>query len=147
MGNEPKVRTLDAKVVQADAERASSKILDLLAVQGKTTRARATLLECSRYDPEENVHQAHHPWSVYDLPVEELQQAMDRVRKAFPANGWTIVEDGPDSSPAKTPTLTANSDDGKLSARIQLLDERARGETSVLTVTVVSTCFRSKGAN
>ncbi|MFJ7208508.1 hypothetical protein ACIQWR_33885 [Streptomyces sp. NPDC098789] len=143
MGNEPKVQTLDAKAVQADTERASSKILDLLAVHGKTTRARATLLECSRYDSDENVHQAHHPWSIYDLPVEELQRAMDRARKAFPANGWTIVEDGPDSSPAKTPTLTANSADGKLSARLRLIDERDRGKTSVLAVTVVSTCFRS----
>ncbi|MEV0410392.1 hypothetical protein AB0I68_06140 [Streptomyces sp. NPDC050448] len=142
--NKPAAKKLDAKVVQAETEKASSRILDLLALDGKVTRARATLLECTNGRPAGKVNQAHHPWSVYDVPVEEMEKAMDRMRKAFPENGWTIVKDGPDGSAAKTPTIVANSNDGHLSAEIRLLDERAKGETSVLAVTVVSTCFQSK---
>ncbi|MDJ0380712.1 hypothetical protein [Streptomyces sp. G-G2] len=142
--NKPTAKTLDTKEVQAETEKASSRILDLIALKGQVTRARASLLECSHFKPEGKVHQVHHPWSVYDVSVEDMEKAMARMRKSFPENGWTIVKDGPDESAAKTPTIVANSDDGKLSAEIQLLDERARGKTSVLAVTVVSTCFQSK---
>jgi hypothetical protein len=63
------------------------------------------------------------------------------MRTALPKNGWKIVEDGPDKSKAKTPTLVANSDDGDFSVKLRLLDRRDGDGTSTLNVTVVSRCF------
>ncbi|MEW2080763.1 hypothetical protein [Streptomyces sp. NPDC005283] len=128
--------------MQEETEKTSSRIFEMIGAKGKATRNRASLMECPGYEPEGKVHQARHPWSVYDLPFEELEKAYAGMRTALPKNGWKITSDGPDKSKAKTPTIVANSPDGEFSVKLRLMDNRKDEDpTSVLVVTVVSRCF------
>jgi hypothetical protein len=67
------------------------------------------------------------------------------MRTTLPANGWKVTQDGPDESPAKTPTLRAEAPDGDYAVELQLMDNR-KDPTSktkaLIGVTVVSRCFR-----
>ncbi|MEV6395026.1 hypothetical protein AB0M39_09660 [Streptomyces sp. NPDC051907] len=137
----------DSAAMKAETEKVSSRIREMIALAGKTTPARASLFDCDGYEPEGSTYQTDHPWSVYDLPFEELEKAYAGMRTKLPQDGWKIVEDGPDTSKAKTPTLVANSRDGEFSVKVQLMDNRKHADaTSVLSVTVVSRCFREESS-
>ncbi|MFJ4522385.1 hypothetical protein ACIP4Y_15780 [Streptomyces sp. NPDC088810] len=143
--DEKKADIRDERAVKQSVERASSEILDILAVKGKVTRSGAVAAPCSSYPEESEVHRMRHPWSVYGVPGDDLERAMDRLRKQLPAKGWKIVKDGPDKSRAKLPQIVANSSDGHLSADLRLWREPADSErSSMIEVTVVSDCFRSE---
>ncbi|MET8724409.1 MULTISPECIES: hypothetical protein [Streptomyces] len=143
--DEKKADVRDERAVKQSVERASSEILDILAVKGKVTQSGAVPTPCTAYPEEDAVHRMRHPWSVYDVPGADLEQAMDRVRAQLPAKGWKIVKDGPDKSRAKLPQIVANSADGHLSADLRLWLEPADAKrSSMIEVTVVSDCFRSR---
>ncbi|MFC0599712.1 hypothetical protein [Streptomyces palmae] len=128
-----------------ETQKVSSGILDILSLKkGKVTEPGPGTLPCSGYSGGEEVRRMHHPWSVYDVPVEDLYEAMDRLRSELPKNGWKIIKDEPDRSRAKTPQIVANYTRGNFSADIRLLDQRKyRDKESLIMVTVVSDCFRS----
>ncbi|MEU2441388.1 hypothetical protein ACFY9A_30765 [Streptomyces rubradiris] len=135
----------DERAVKQSVERASSEILDILAVKGEVTQSGAVATPCTSYPEEDEVHRMRHPWSVYGVPGDDLEKAMDRLRAQLPAKGWKIVKDGPDKSRAKLPQIVANSSDGRLSADLRLWREPADSKrSSMIEVTVVSDCFRSK---
>ncbi|MCZ0203833.1 hypothetical protein OZK63_00140 [Streptomyces sp. UMAF16] len=135
----------DEQAVKQSVERASSEILDILAVKGEVTQSGAVATSCTSYPEEDEVHRMRHPWSVYGVPGDDLEKAMDRLRAQLPAKGWKIVKDGPDKSRAKLPQIVANSSDGRLSADLRLWREPADSKrSSMIEVTVVSDCFRSK---
>ncbi|MDN3262716.1 hypothetical protein QWJ26_23505 [Streptomyces sp. CSDS2] len=68
-----------------------------------------------------------------------------RRRHEYVPRQWKIVKDGPDKSRAKLPQIVANSSDGRLSADLRLWREPADSKrSSMIEVTVVSDCFRSK---
>ncbi|MEU6087797.1 hypothetical protein ABZ865_13435 [Streptomyces sp. NPDC047085] len=145
MSGEKKVEIRDEQAVKESVERASSEILDILAVKGKVTESGAFSVPCSSYASEDKVHRMRHPWSSYGVPGEDLKKAMDRLRKELPAKGWKIVKDGPDKSKAKLPQIVANSPDGHVSADLRLWIEPAESKrSSMIEATVVSDCFRSK---
>ncbi|MEU6590326.1 hypothetical protein ABZ923_14095 [Streptomyces sp. NPDC046881] len=142
--DEKKAAVRDERAVKQSVERASSEILDILAVKGKVTQSGAVATPCSSYPEGSEVHRMRHPWSVYGVPGDDLEKAMDRLRTQLPAKGWKIVKDGPDKSRAKLPQIVANSSDGRLSADLRLWREPAGSErSSMIEVTVVSDCFRS----
>ncbi|MET3982198.1 hypothetical protein [Streptomyces sp. PvR034] len=134
------------KEMKAATETASGRVLAMMDLKGAVTHGSSHLLECEGYEPAGKVNRAYHPWSVYDVPVEDMETTMARMRTALPQNNWKITEDGPDTSPSKTPTLVADSTDGRFSVKLRLMGHRADGRTSVLAVTVVSSCFRSAPA-
>ncbi|MEU6664409.1 hypothetical protein [Streptomyces sp. NPDC046727] len=143
--DEKKIDVRDERAVKQSVERASSDILDILAVKGKVTQSGAVATPCTAYPEEDEVHRMRHPWSVYGVPGDDLERAMDRVRSQLPAKGWKIVKDGPDKSRAKLPQIVADSPDGHLSADLRLWLEPADSKrSSMIEVTVVSDCFRSK---
>ncbi|WP_225836229.1 hypothetical protein [Streptomyces sp. NK08204] len=145
MSDEKKAELRDEQRVKESIEHASSEILGVMAVKGKVIESGAFSVPCSSYDSDEKVHRMHHPWSIYDVSGEALKGVMDRLRKELPVKGWKIVKDGPDKSPAKVPQIVANSPDGHMSADLRLWIEPSESErSSMIEVTVVSDCFRSK---
>ncbi|MFB7374380.1 hypothetical protein ACFC0D_31600 [Streptomyces sp. NPDC056222] len=133
----------DSDQVRKGVRQTSSHILDMTGLKGKVTKPGPLPLPCDSYEPEGQVIQMRHNWSIYDLPFEELEKGYATLRTAFTKNGWKIVSDGPDTSKAKTPTMVADSPDGEHSADVRLMDNRkAKDPTSVLAVTVVSGCFQ-----
>ncbi|MEU9864491.1 hypothetical protein AB0D99_26815 [Streptomyces sp. NPDC047971] len=133
----------DGAQMLAGAQRTSSQVLDMIGLKGKVTDGPPLPLPCEGYEAE--VERVDHPWSIYDLPYEELERAYARMRTTLPAKGWKITQDGPDESAAKTPTLRADAPDGDYAVELRLMDNRkhptAKTE-ALISLTVVSRCFR-----
>ncbi|MEV8423488.1 hypothetical protein [Streptomyces niveus] len=135
----------ESETVQDEVEKTSSRILEMMALKGKVTNTGAMVSRCSDYEPEEEVYRARQPWSVYDLPVPELEKAMDRLRSELPKAGWKIVKDGVDNSVGKSPQIVAESKGRKLAVDIRLMDERKYGDDpSLIMVAVESACYKAK---
>ncbi|MGK5627703.1 hypothetical protein [Streptomyces sp. URMC 123] len=141
--NDDDVAVRDTARMKETVGRASGTLLDIMGLAGKTTEPGPAASPCDGRPSGEGVRVIRHPWSLYDVPVDDMYAAMDRLREQLPRKGWKIVKDGPDKSPARTPQIVADSTEEPLSADIRLLDERPYGKhTSLLEVTVVSTCFK-----
>ncbi|WAP58656.1 hypothetical protein [Streptomyces sp. S465] len=141
-----KVDVRDVSSMERKTEEMSSRILDIIDLKkAKVTEPGPGTLPCSGYPEGAGVQRMHHPWSVYDVPFDDLSHGFDRLRAELPKHDWEIVKDGPDGSPAKTPQIVANFTRDHFSADIRLLDQRKHPDaTSLIEVTVVSDCFRSK---
>ncbi|MFE1172139.1 hypothetical protein [Streptomyces sp. NPDC058773] len=141
--DEGNLKARDGKEIKESAKNTSREILDLLDLKGKATEPGPFTMPCAGYSG--GAYRAHHPWSLYDVPVDEMEQAIDRLRKGLPRKGWKIVKDGFDGSPSKAPQIVANSKDGEISVDIRLHDERKYGkDPSLIEVTVESACFKTK---
>lgn len=137
-----KVRATDE--VKGITRKTSSEILDLIDLKGKVTEPGPYDTLCSGHSGG-NVYRAVHPWSVYDVPVDDMQKSMDRLRRDLPGHGWKIAKDGPDGSPSKAPQIVANHEGGEFSVDMRLHDERKYGnKPSLIEVTVESACFKTK---
>ncbi|MEU6879410.1 hypothetical protein [Streptomyces sp. NPDC046712] len=135
--------TRDSAQMREGTQRTSSQVLDMIGLKGKVTEGGPQPLPCDSYG--DGVEQMDHPWSIYDLPYEELEQAYNRMRTTLPAKGWKVTQDGPDESAAKTPTLRADSPDGDYAVQLQLMDERKNPTAktkALIAVSVVSRCFQ-----
>ncbi|WP_448330728.1 hypothetical protein [Streptomyces sp. DSM 41534] len=139
-----KVDVRDVGSMEKKTEKMSSTILDIIGLRkAKVTEPGPGTLPCSKYADDSGVQRMHHPWSVYDVPFDDLSRGFERLRTELPKHDWKIIKDGPDGSPAKTPQIVANFSRDHFSADIRLLDQRKHPDkTSLIEVTVVSDCFR-----
>ena len=132
--------------VTEDTSKASSEILKIIDLKGKVTKPGPLPAPCSGYSTK--AYRTSHPWSVYDVPVTQMREAMDRLRRGLPKNGWKIVKDGTDRSPSKSPEIVANSKGDEFSVKVRLLAEPAGSpHTSLIEVTVESACFKTKDSD
>lgn len=144
-GNEASVDVRDSEVVRTETKETSSRILEMMDLAGKVTETGAMTERCSDYAAEDEVYRASHPWSVYGLPVPDLEKAMDRLRVELPKAGWKIVKDGVDDTVGRSPQIVAESKGRRFAADIRLQDERKTGDDpSLIEVTVQSVCYRAK---
>ncbi|MFE5841436.1 hypothetical protein ACFQ7N_07265 [Streptomyces niveus] len=135
----------ESETVQDEVEKTSSRILEMMALKGKVTDTGAMVSRCSDYDPEEEIYRARQPWSVYDLPVSELEKAIGRLREELPKAGWKIVKDGVDGTAAKSQQIVAESKGKKFAADIRLMDRRKYSDSpSLIMVAVESACYKEK---
>ncbi|MFE1346345.1 hypothetical protein [Streptomyces sp. NPDC058757] len=134
----------DSTAVRQDVERASSQVMDMLALKGKTTGAGAAVAPCGGYDADEGVYRARHPWSLYGVPFADMEKAVERLRAELPKNGWTIVKDGVDSSKARSPQIVAESNGRAFSVDVRLQKAGDTGNApAFIEVTVESACYKS----
>ncbi|MEV0923659.1 hypothetical protein AB0I99_00735 [Streptomyces spongiicola] len=135
----------DREAVEADVEKASSRILEMLALEGKVTESGAMTARCADYDSGQHVYRARHPWSVHQVPFADMQKAMDRLRSELPKRGWEIRKDGVDGSVGKSPQIIAESEGRTFSLDVRLHKaSEAGGAPELLEVTVESACYRTK---
>ncbi|MFF2188111.1 hypothetical protein [Streptomyces sp. NPDC058155] len=127
---------------RADAATFADQIRDIIDLPGKTSDAGPQVSPCGDRDFEK-FYAVSHVWSLYDVPVADMEKAMDRLKAELPAHGWKIDSYGPDSSRAKSLKLVAASTKKKLSVSIKLLDRRGRSEDpSMIHVALGSACFQ-----
>lgn len=93
------LRNLDQ--IKEDTKETSDDILRILDLDGKVTKPGPLPASCSEYS--EKAYRASHPWSVYDAPVAQMKEAMERLGRNLPKHGWTIVKDGRTESRQRTP--------------------------------------------
>lgn len=142
--DDDKLKVRGIAKIKEDTKKSSREILDLIDLKGKVTEPGPYDTPCSGHSGG-NVYRAVHPWSVYDVPVDDMRKSMDRLRRDLPRHGWKIVKDGPDGSPSKAPQIVANHEGGEFSVDIRLHDERKYGnKPSLIEVTVESACFKTK---
>ncbi|WP_235617366.1 hypothetical protein [Streptomyces thermolilacinus] len=147
-GSEAEVEVRDSAAVKADTKKVSSRVLEMLALEGKVTETGAMTMRCSGFDADEKVYRARHPWSVYDASFADMRAAFDRLRGELPKNGWKIVKDGPDGTAGKSPQIVAESEGGDFAVDARLHEEnRAQNAPALLTVTVESACYKGSGTS
>ncbi|MGW7359173.1 hypothetical protein ACWGI0_21725 [Streptomyces sp. NPDC054802] len=143
-GEEAVVEVRASETVQADVEKTSSRILEILALKGKVTESGAMTSPCSGYETDGGVYRARHPWSVYQVPFADMQKSMDRLRGELPKDGWKIVKDGVDSSAARSPQIIAESKGREFAVDVRLHRASKEGNApDLLEVTVESACYRA----
>ncbi|MCZ1009185.1 hypothetical protein [Streptomyces lydicus] len=131
----------DVPLAEEDGRSLSSEIYAMMGLKNaKITKPGPHAALCEEGDPE-RYYMVRHAWAVHGVPFKDLEQAMERLKKEMPEKGWNIVKYGPDSSPAKTLELMADSTEKKFSVAVHLLDERKKSRESRIAVSLVSTCF------
>ncbi|WP_240139252.1 hypothetical protein [Streptomyces sp. MUM 178J] len=134
--------TLAVDDLRAKTKSVSSQIYDMIGIKGgKTTEPGPGISTCEE-DPEHLIL-SRHPWSLYDVPQDDLKQGFQRLREELPKRGWKIVEYGPNKSAAKTLELTADSTTERYSVNAELHVDGPASETPKILVHVVSGCFRA----
>ncbi|MFF8789986.1 hypothetical protein [Streptomyces sp. NPDC015125] len=131
----------DVPLAEEDGRSLSSEIYAMMGLKNaKSTEPGPHAALCEGEDPE-RYYMVRHAWAVHGVPFADLEQAMERLKKEMPEKGWKIVKYGPDSSPAKTLELMADSTEKKFSVAIHLLDERKKSRESRIAVSLASTCY------
>ncbi|MBA0053554.1 hypothetical protein E0L36_22540 [Streptomyces sp. AJS327] len=142
-GDGKEYRVRGREEVLDETERKSSEILDLMKVKARVTKPGAGVMGCSG-SQDERTYRGWHPWSIWDVSVEELNEVMERLRRSLPKAGWAIVKDGHDNTPAKSEQILAESRKDGFAVDIRLRDRRQHKKTSIISVTVNSLCYRFK---
>ncbi|MEU5436517.1 hypothetical protein AB0G73_24490 [Streptomyces sp. NPDC020719] len=135
--------TLDVGEARAKAKRLSSQIYDLLAIKNaQTTKPGPGIIQSAK-DPD-HLYRVNHPWSLYDVPVSELQAGFQRLKDRMPGNGWEITKYGHNGTKANTLELFANSTTEKrFTVLVELWDKPAEGKKPLILVNIVSAYFRA----
>ncbi|MEU0130116.1 MULTISPECIES: hypothetical protein [unclassified Streptomyces] len=121
----------------------SSAIFDMIAIkEGRTTETGAGVSPCEE-DPD-HLFSSRHPWGLYGVSAEELEEGFARLRESLPKHGWKIVDYGPNSSANKNLELTADStkDHYAVNAELRVTGDPGSKKPSI-QVRVVSGCFRA----
>ncbi|MFC7305149.1 hypothetical protein ACFQVC_13070 [Streptomyces monticola] len=124
-----------------EATRLSSEVLDIINLRGKVTKPGPGPLPCD--DTEDDHYRIDHPWSVYGVPVADMEKSMERLKKDLPKHSWDIRSYGPDASKAKSLELTAEHKERGFSLIITLQDRRDRSKNpSLIEVNLQSPCYK-----
>jgi hypothetical protein len=139
LGYTPTVR--EVSTAREEAKSKSSEVLALLRLDGKVTEPGPRISICGDLDPDK-YFVTRHPWSLFGAPIEDMQQAMERLKEQLPQKGWEITSYGTNSSRAKSLELKAESLKDKFSLQVTLQDRRGRSEKpSMIEVTLDSSCY------
>ncbi|MEU2116730.1 hypothetical protein ABZ567_14005 [Streptomyces sp. NPDC016459] len=135
--------TLDVADARTRTKEISSEIFDMIGLpRARTTEPGPSASVCP--EDREHLFKTRHPWSVYDVSDEELEQGFERLRQALPGKGWKIVSYGPNNSRAKSLELTADSEKEHFAVNAELsLGSKDPKQKNLIAVTVVSGCFRA----
>jgi hypothetical protein len=116
----------------------ASRILDTTGIRGNVTDPGPGVSACSE-DPEmERLYLMRHPWSIYGLPRETLDEGMNRLRRELPKQGWRILEDGELDNPDRSPRILFQNTDLEYAANVTI--EGGQGDP-LLHFSMVSGCF------
>lgn len=140
LGYEPTKLEVDA--ARQKTKSVSSALLELIDLKGKVTEPGPGIARCEDAPDSENLYIARHPWSVYGLSEEQVQQGMENLRKELPQHGWKIIKDGKARSKDQDPEILAENKKEKFAANFTGLKKTASGDT-MINVTVVSACYRA----
>ncbi|MEU7304406.1 hypothetical protein [Streptomyces sp. NPDC007206] len=137
--------TLPVDKARAKTNHVSSQILDMIGIKdGKVTEGGAGVSLCDK-DPG-HLYRMRHPWSIYEVSEDKLKQGFQRLKKNLPNHGWKIIDYGPNSSKARVPELTADSNTDPFSVNVVLVvstPTNPHEPQPMIQIHVVSACFRA----
>ena len=119
-------------------EEVSGGIYDLIGVKGKASESLPGVTDCSGKDTQTHFR-IFHPWSFTPASAGDLDEAMERLKRELPKQGWEIVEYGPNTSKNRSITLTADNDKKKVSVKVINM---AKNDPPKLSLDLVSGCYK-----
>lgn len=134
----PFAGTSTSSAASAAMKKTSSDIYDLIGVKGKASENYPGVTECAGKDRKTHFR-IYHPWSFHPASADDLDEAMERLKRELPKHGWKIVEYGPDTSRNRNINLTADNDKKKVSVNIVKM---AKGARPKLSLDLVSGCYK-----
>jgi len=136
-GKPPTVKSVED--ARTEASEVSSSILDATGIRGQVTEPGPGVSSCDDSE-RDRLYLMRHPWSIYGVPRETLDEGMDRLRRELPKQGWEILEDGEADNPNRTPIILFENRDLEYAAHVSI--EGGQDEP-LLHVSLVSACFRT----
>ncbi|MFJ2114787.1 MULTISPECIES: hypothetical protein [unclassified Streptomyces] len=142
LGYKPEVRKIQA--AKQEVNDISSRLLDWMRIEGKTTEVGAGVNVCEAVDPDlERYYTIRHPWSVYDLRKGTFEEAMQNLREQLPRNGWKIIKDDVTNSSAQNPEISAVNSESHHVISIEWARKRSGGLKQIISVDIDSRCYRA----
>lgn len=133
----PTVKSVDQ--ARADTRDVSSRLFDIISVQGDASEPGPGVTECEADPDMERLYKINHPWSISGVPRETLREGMERLKEQLPAQGWEILEEGEANSANRSPVILFENRDVEYAAHVTLMGKT--DEDSLLHVFIVSACF------
>jgi hypothetical protein len=132
----PRVMSVDA--ARAEIRGISTGIREATGISGQVDDNGPGVSTCAD-DPERNrLFLMRHPWAIYGVPRETLEEGMDGLRRELPEQGWEIVEDRVLDTPDRTPEMLIETRDGEYGAIVNI---EGGGDDPRLVVSLSSVCF------
>jgi hypothetical protein len=132
----PRVTSVDA--ARAETREISANIMEATGINGQIDDSGPGVSTCEE-DPERNrLFLMRHPWAIYGVPRETLEEGMDGLRRELPEQGWEIVEDRVLDTPDRTPEMLIETRDGEYGAIVNI---GGGGDDPRLVVSLSSVCF------
>ncbi|MBL1088596.1 MULTISPECIES: hypothetical protein [Streptomyces] len=122
----------------------SSRVLEILAIKGKTTEAGPSVGPCDASGDESRKYRnVRHPWSMYGVENGALEKGMENLHNALPQQGWKVVKYGKDSSRNRNLEIMAVH----LETHTQLEATWMKGldgHAPLIEITLYSRCYEEK---
>lgn len=120
----------------------SSRILDLMGVEGKVTEPGPGVSVCPADPEKKKLYRIRHPWALYGVPDDSLERGMSNLRKRLPENGWKILASGDANSGDRDPIIHAEHE--KMRYALDVVWEQKTAEHDPqISVTLLSACLRT----
>ncbi|MEW2292541.1 hypothetical protein ABZ719_07515 [Streptomyces sp. NPDC006743] len=137
-GGLPAAGTSSTDDAVATVKDVSSQIYDFTGVPGKASEPGPGVKQCEGKDPKTHFV-VYHPWNFAPTKAEELDTAMENLKKKLNTGGWVIKDVYHDNSPNKALNLIADNDSKKVSVWIV---EYSKDATPSLGINVTSGCYQ-----
>ncbi|MET9963536.1 hypothetical protein ABZ128_31440 [Streptomyces sp. NPDC006326] len=135
---------LDPDPARTKTKQVSSRLLEMTGIKGKVTEPGPSVSRCREYG--DDLFSTDHPWSVYEISDEQVEEGMQNLRKALGENGWKITKDGKANSKAQDPEIYAENKAEQFAVHITGMKKSATGGSLIL-FNVVSACYRAASAS
>ncbi|MET9011538.1 hypothetical protein ABZX74_11460 [Streptomyces olivaceoviridis] len=130
--------TSTSRDAAARAQQLSSRLHDLIGVEGKASDGSPGVQGCAGKD-REKYFKIFHAWSFYPASAADLDVAMENLKEGLPKQGWKIVQYGPDTSANRNVVLIADNDGRRAGVHIAQMKKR---NPPKLSLTVVAGCYQ-----
>ncbi|MGW1073943.1 hypothetical protein [Streptomyces sp. NPDC002537] len=142
---EPKTR--DSRAVEKEVGSLSSKVLDMLQVKGKVTEPGPGVGACGTSGGDAAGYRSvRHPWSLYGVDNDTLQQGMNNLNDKLPTQGWKVERYGTDTSRNKNLEILAIHSETHTQLEVTWM-KGLDGKAPLIEVTLYSRCFRDSSVS
>ncbi|MBC7270580.1 MAG: hypothetical protein H5T76_18050 [Streptomyces sp.] len=134
----PDAGTATTEEAVAAIKKVSSEIYQLAGVPGKASQPGPGVKECEG-KPSDTHFLVYHPWNFAPSRPEDLDVAMENLKKKLNTGGWVTKQLYYDNSPNKALNLIADNDVKKVSVWVV---QYSKDETPSLGINVTSGCYQ-----
>ncbi|MBW1604448.1 hypothetical protein JJV70_20540 [Streptomyces sp. JJ66] len=141
METEEEPETRPQVEINNEIKSVSSRILDIVALEGKVSEPGPGVGECPGKDLD-TYFIMRHTWSLASEDRKSLAASMEKLKHELPESGWEIKEYGPKNNQNRTLRLLADHPEKKYGINVEFWEQRKSDGKPMLLVGVVSACYQ-----